>query len=134
MRSPWFAPFGPIAAVATVATMALAVLPGCPADPSDETDDGAEETGDDATADGTTSDDSIGGSGQVDTSGGEDMLLPARNITIDLVEANQGVAVDLARNGTWLGPAERQAPILQNRVALVRALYVLGGGWEPREI
>lgn len=131
MRSPWFAPIGPLAAVAT---LALAVLPGCPADPSDDADDGANETGEDTTGGGTTSDGTIGGSGQVDSTGGEDMLLPARNITIDLVEANQGVAVDLARNGTWLGPAERQAPILQNRIALVRALYVLGGGWEPREI
>jgi len=61
-------------------------------------------------------------------------MVAARDITIDLIEANQGVAVDIARNGQWLGPAERQAPLLQDRITLVRAFWEIPDDWEGREI
>lgn len=115
------------------------LLGACPSDPAategDTSSTGSAEAdtgGDTVVAD--TGADTLGGSGIADSTGAPPAGVLARGITIDLVEANQGVAVDIARNGTWLGPADRQAPLMQNRIALIRALWDIPDDWEPREI
>lgn len=61
-------------------------------------------------------------------------MIPARDIAIDWVEANQGVGVPIGQDGAWVGPQERIARLLQNRVTLIRAFWTIPADWEPREI
>ena len=120
----------------SLAALALLLIPACPADP-EPSDEGA-GTGDSTTG-ATASDDTLGGSDVADTTAAEStgtgpVEVLAHGISIDLIEANQGVAVDLAHDGVWLGPEERQAPLIANRITLIRALWNVGGNWQPREI
>ncbi|MEM6994635.1 MAG: hypothetical protein AAF721_29235 [Myxococcota bacterium] len=116
-----------------VSLLVLGVAAGCPAEPSAE-DDGA-GTGDDTAGDTTAGTmGMVSATGVVDETGAEPALVVARDISIGLVEANQGVAVDIAREGAWLGPAERQAPLIQNRITLVRTFWEIPDDWETREI
>lgn len=60
--------------------------------------------------------------------------VPARGIHIDWVEANQAVGVPIGAEGGEVGPTDRIAPLLQDRIILVRAFWTIDEGWEPREI
>lgn len=123
------------------ALLVLALAAGCPADSDGDGDDDVADSGGDTTGSGTqptaTSTGMVGGSGVLDGAGSTGTAPPmvaARNISIGLVEANQGVAVDIAREGAWLGPADRQAPLMQNRITLVRTFWEIPDDWQPREI
>ncbi len=83
-----------------------------------------------ATFQGTDSSDSVDGS----TSEPPPEMIPARGLHIDWVEANQGVGVPIGLDGAWVGPSERLARLLQNRITLIRAFWVLEPDFEPREI
>ncbi|MEM7153426.1 MAG: hypothetical protein AAF799_11330 [Myxococcota bacterium] len=58
----------------------------------------------------------------------------AAGITVTRVTANQGVQVDIGRDGFGVGPAERQAPLVAGRRTLVRAFWTLDDDFEAREI
>lgn len=60
--------------------------------------------------------------------------IPARGITIKRIQANQGVGVDIARDGVGLGGADRGSYLIQNRVTLLRGFWEIGDGWQPRPI
>src|SRR5688572_14512414 len=55
--------------------------------------------------------------------------IPARGLHVDWVEANQGVGVPIGQNGAWVGPSERLARLLQNRITLIRAFWEIEAGW-----
>jgi hypothetical protein len=55
-------------------------------------------------------------------------------IVVDWVQANQGVGVSIGANGTGVGPADRAAPLIANRITLVRAFWTVPDDWQPREI
>jgi hypothetical protein len=119
---------------------ALVGAAGCPAgdDGGGVVDTGGgpqDGSGDD---DGATT--NVSGTGMVADTGGDTTggpapeLVPARGIAIDWVEANQGVGVPIGQDGAWVGPQDRLARLLQNRVTLIRAFWTIPGDWEPREI
>lgn len=96
-------------------------------------------TGDDGAPGSTTAADSTGavdGTGAEGSTTGAPMpeMIPARGIHIDWVEANQGVGVPIGQDGAWVGPADRLARLLKNRVTLIRAFWTLEPDFEPREI
>ncbi len=68
------------------------------------------------------------------SSGGQAGLIPASGISIDWVEANQAVGVRIGADGGGVGGEGRTAPLLANRITLVRAFWDIGNNWEPREI
>lgn len=94
-----------------------------------------------ACADSTTSDD-VGDeanetSETTDESDSETGPVPeslAHDIDISLVEINQGIATPIAIAGEWVGPADRNAPIIGNRDSLLRAHWAIAPEFEPREI
>ncbi len=55
-------------------------------------------------------------------------------MTLTGVEFNQAAGIMVADNGATLPPSQRNARLLRNRHALVRAVYKLDAGWSPREI
>ncbi|MBL4685631.1 MAG: hypothetical protein JKY37_13635, partial [Nannocystaceae bacterium] len=123
------------------ALLVLAMVGGCPADSTGDGDDDVADSGGDTIGAGAastgTSTGMVGGSGVLDgpsSTGTAPPMVVARDISIGLVEANQGVAVDIAREGAWLGPADRQAPLMQNRITLVRTFWEIPDDWQPREI
>lgn len=70
-----------------------------------------------------------------ETTGGPWQAPLARGgIGVEWVQANQGVGVDIGRDGGEVGPSDRAAPLIQNRVTLIRAFWTLPGDWQPREI
>jgi hypothetical protein len=58
----------------------------------------------------------------------------AHDIDISLVEINQGIATPIAMDGEWVGPADRNAPIIANRDSLLRAYWTIDPEFESREI
>jgi hypothetical protein len=58
----------------------------------------------------------------------------AHDIDIALVELNQGVAITLARDGDWIAPQEREAPVVMGRDAIVRVHWTTAAGFEARPI
>lgn len=60
--------------------------------------------------------------------------IPASGISIDWVEANQAVGVRIGEDGGGVGGDGRTAPLLANRITLVRAFWEIADDWEPREI
>lgn len=76
-----------------------------------------------------------GTAAQGSSSTGESLVpIPARGIRVGWVEANQGIGVDIGLDGEWVGPNDRTSPLLQGRIALVRAFWELDPDFEPREI
>jgi hypothetical protein len=92
------------------------------------------ETG--STGDGTSADGASTGtdSGSSSTTGLDDDRVPARGISLDWVEANQGVAVPIGANGGPVEPADRMAALIANRRTLIRAHWVVDEDWKTREI
>ncbi|MEM6989986.1 MAG: M66 family metalloprotease [Myxococcota bacterium] len=110
--------------------------------PPDETgDDGpgggdSPDDGDDGADDGAPSDDD--GVPQ-DDGGTDDGTLPppgdlASGIAFTDVQLNQGVVIEIVREGTVLSAAQRNADIIDGRAALVRGLFVTDGGFAPRTL
>jgi len=116
---------------------------GCPASAPEETVGGAPAgtTGADAASSSTAPTSSASGSAEATTtptadesSGGPAGLQPASDISIDWVEANQAVGVRIGENGGEVGGEGRTAPLLANRITLIRAFWTLSDDWQPREI
>jgi len=85
------------------------------------------------TGEGTTSEPPA----ETDTSGGEQEVdVPARGgIVVSLVEANPGVAVPIGRDGAWVGPEGRNAPLPKGRNTVVRVYVdVDEATWVQRDI
>ena len=68
------------------------------------------------------------------TTGVEFVPIPARNISLDRVQANQAVGVDIARDGAWVPGEERSSYLLQDRLMLLRGFWTVGEDWTPRKI
>ncbi len=123
---------------------------GCAADPpgtggaAESTDgstegssqtEGPAEDDDGPTSSGTTND--PGTADPDGSSSGEpipDEPTRARGIALSAVYANQGVEVPIVADGQWIDPVARNAQLVQNRNALVRAPWVLDEGFVPRDI
>ncbi len=58
----------------------------------------------------------------------------ASGISVDAIEVNQGVGVLVLEGGTAIGAARRTAPLIAGREAVVRVLWSLEEGFEPRRI
>jgi hypothetical protein len=59
--------------------------------------------------------------------------IPAEGgLTIKRVEVNQGVGIDIARDGAWLDGPQRIANIIYGRETIVRAFWTLPADWTPR--
>ncbi|MEM7153492.1 MAG: hypothetical protein AAF799_11670 [Myxococcota bacterium] len=60
---------------------------------------------------------------------------PASDIRVALVEVNQGVAIPIARDQAWVGPADRNSPLVGGRDTLLRVSWELDpNAWTPRPI
>jgi len=59
---------------------------------------------------------------------------PARGIHITEVEANQGTAILIGRDGEWVGAEGRNAYMIRDRDTLIRLQHTVDEGWVPREI
>lgn len=128
--------------LAMVAALGLVACPSDsdpPAEEEEEDEDTGDE-GDDTTttaADSTTGDAADGSTGSAPdgtTGSEEEQLLPARQIKVDFVEANQGVGVNIGLDGTGTGPEDRNSPLVRDRITLVRAFWRIPDDWVPREI
>ncbi|MCX4245074.1 zinc metalloprotease [Paraliomyxa miuraensis] len=117
------------------ACLSLALVPAC-GEPSPATTDDASEsassTGEPSDTTGTTA---IADSTADSTTGVEwEAPLARGGIVVDWVQANQGVGVRIGADGGEVGPTERAAPLIQNRVTLVRAFWTVPDDWIPREL
>ncbi len=127
MRAMFFAPNTSLGlTLAALATLSLA----CASDGSDDAD---------AAGDGdTVGDGDTDGDGDAEGDGDGDGEIPdgppARGISLTEVEANQGTAVLIGREGAWVGPTERNAYMIRDRDTLIRTQHVVDEGWIPREI
>ena len=101
----------------------------------------------DATSEAATTDDAstagpgteTGTDSDTDTSGTTDdglpVDVPARGgIYIERVEANQGIGVDIGLDGGPVPGSDRTAYLVQGRVTLIRAFWVIPDDWAPRKI
>ena len=60
---------------------------------------------------------------------------PATDIRIAQVEVNQGVSIPIARDQAWVGPGERNSPLVGGRDTLMRVSWELDpNNWNPRPI
>lgn len=119
MRAIFFAPNASLTIVA-MAALSLACAP--------DSDGDADTAGDGD----TSGEDSEGGDGDGDGEIPEGP--PARGISLTEVEANQGTAILIGRDGEWVGPTERNAFMIRDRDTLIRTQHVVDPGWIPREI
>ncbi len=60
--------------------------------------------------------------------------IPARGITIERVQANQGVGVDIGLDGVGVEGGDRASYLMQGRIMLIRGFWKFLGEWQPREI
>jgi hypothetical protein len=125
-----------------LATCLLAtLLAACGSDDPSVAGEG-DGTGDSGSADesggGSTPSSADGSTGSADESesGGTPMGdVPARGIAIAKVEANPGVAIPIAENGSWVGGSGRNAPLVKNRNTAFRVYVDVDDAiWVPREI
>jgi hypothetical protein len=61
-------------------------------------------------------------------------LTPARGISIDEIEVNQGTRIPIGYGGDWLDGTERLGYLIASRDSLMRIHYSVDENWEPREI
>lgn len=72
-----------------------------------------------------------------ESTGGEEtgpapvQAVPAHGIVVDRVDVNQGIGLDVVVGGETIVP---QAPIVENRRALLRARWAVDASWQPRQI
>lgn len=60
--------------------------------------------------------------------------IPALGIQITEVEANQGTAVFVGRDGEWVDGPDRLGPLISKRNMLIRVHYTVDPGWVARDI
>ncbi|MCA9654536.1 MAG: hypothetical protein H6712_34970 [Myxococcales bacterium] len=110
--------------------MASALAVGCgPEDPAgdgDGTGSTSEAAGTTAVVDSTT--------GEATTGGPWEAPLARGGISLDWVQANQGVGVTIGADGGEVGGGDRAAALIQDRVTLIRAFWTVPDDWETREI
>src|SRR5690606_17020209 len=90
-------------------------------------------------SDASEADSAEAGSEGSEGSGGQDLPpegldVPARGIWLEKVEASQGVAIDIGRDGQWVGPESRNSRLLRDRNLLIRGFWAFEDGWELRPI
>ncbi len=120
---------------------------GTPTGGSSPDDDGGgsgtptgDDSGGDPTTDPSAGSDDMGDdeSGTGDETGSDVEPPPdselARDIAWSSVEMNQGVVIEVVRDGSYLTPAQRNADLIAGRPTLVRGFWSLGGGFTPREL
>jgi hypothetical protein len=120
---------------------ALAIALGC-ADDKSGSGEGTDSTGAD---DGSGGDD--GGGTSSEQTGGPDSgstgtqtptpepgSMYARGLRLTRVTANQGVQIEIGRDGAMVPGEERPGFVIANRNTMVRAFWELPDDWEPREI
>lgn len=122
-------------------TIALACGPGGSVSTSEGDDVGTTDATGGSTAASTAE---TGGStdavdstaGSTDTTGEPEPLPPPPATGIQIVEVtvDQGIRVPVARNGALVGPAERNAAVLQGRPTALRAFFETDAGFAPRTI
>ncbi len=102
---------------ASLALIFLGIAPfslgGCSVDTPDEVGESADESGD---------------------GDGDAALGPALGIHITEVEANQGTAILIGKDGEWVGAEGRNAFMIRDRDTLVRLQHTVDENWVPREI
>jgi hypothetical protein len=101
-------------------------------------DDKAQET-DSSTSTGIVGTEPTTTAGTTENTTGEPIPfvpIPARGgIEIEWIEANQGVGVEIGRDGAGVGGEGRSSYLIQNRVTLIRAFWKdLPADWIPRKI
>lgn len=79
-------------------------------------------------------DEAEAGESETETGAEEVIGDPALGIDIVEVEANQGTAVSIGKDGAWVGPEGRNAYMIRDRDTLVRLHHRVHEGWVPREI
>jgi hypothetical protein len=97
---------------------------GCSGDEVADSNDAADDVV-------TASDSDGNGDGDGD---GDVAVVPARGIHILEVEANQGTAVLIGKDGEWVGAAGRNAYMIRDRDTLIRLQHTVDENWIPREI
>ena len=109
---------------------------GCgPKDEPVDMDTGSNDTGQSTGATDPTATSGVDSTGAESTGGGPwEAPLARGGLGVDWVQANQGVGVAIGLDGGEVGGADRAAPLIANRITLVRAFWSLPGDWEPREI
>lgn len=116
--------------VVTLATpMSVA---GCNDGAPSESDEsaGTAETGDDADGDEDASEDGTDGQEPVDPDEG----VFAAGVSIDRVEINQGVGIEIAAGGQMLPSSSWVAPLIGGRPGLIRVLWSTDASFSPREV
>lgn len=113
--------------------MCLVALGAASCGPASQGDSGNGSTSDGS---GTVADGPTGSTTAVADSTGAEWEAPlARGgITVDWVQANQGVGVTIGADGGEVGGQDRAAPLLQNRITLFRAFWTVPDDWVPRDI
>ncbi|MCA9659288.1 MAG: hypothetical protein KC486_13160 [Myxococcales bacterium] len=119
--------------------LGLVVAVGCNGSTEDTDTDSAtatESSNTDATTgkstgtDGTSGTDGSGSTG----TGAEFVPIPARDIVLERVQANQAVGVDIAKDGYWVEGKDRSSYLLQDRLMLLRGFWKVSANWQPRKI
>jgi hypothetical protein len=90
------------------------------------------ETGEET---GESSDSTSGASSDEDGEGtGGGGMIYASDIALDTLYVNQGAAVPVWRDGGPVAVDDRNAPLLDDRMTLVRATYTIDDSWSARQI
>ncbi|MEZ4385014.1 MAG: M66 family metalloprotease [Nannocystaceae bacterium] len=110
--------------------LGLVVAVGCNGSTEDTDTDSTSAT-DSAATTGTGTDSGTSGTG---TGGVDFQPIPARNITLDRVQANQAVGVDIAAGGAWVDGPDRTSYLLKDRLMLIRGFWKVDENWQPRKI
>jgi hypothetical protein len=116
--------------------MAWGLLISCGSEPLEEGEVGTSSTGDPAVTS-TTSGGLDGSSGVVGSTGEVvpwEAPLARGGIGVEWVQANQGVGVMIGADGGEVGPADRAAPLIRDRITLIRAFWTVPDDWQAREI
>ncbi|MFO7566013.1 MAG: hypothetical protein R6X02_25440 [Enhygromyxa sp.] len=101
-------------------------ITACTSDEIDADEEAADEAGTEAEGEGEGE-----GNGDGD---GDLTYVPARGIHILEVEANQGTAVLIGKDGEWVGAEGRNAYMIRDRDTLVRLQHTVDDNWIPRDI
>lgn len=116
--------------------LALGLGAGCgtkaEADGGDESDASSSTTDPGTTGTTVVADSTADGSST--TAAEWEAPLARGGILVDWVQANQGVGVKIGADGGQVGPTERDAPLIQDRITLIRAFWTVPDDWVPRDI
>ena len=115
-----------------VTALGLFALIGCNGADGDSDTDKTTSTTNPGTD--SASSDSESSTSESGTTAAEFVPIPARNISLDRVQANQAVGIDIARDGAWVEGKDRSSYIMADRLILLRGFFSVGEGWEPREV